>query len=464
MNILSLHLADLDRPGGQVPVRLRARRPQPPRVDPLGGQARRLRLRRLPGAPGHAKRRAQRHSARSCPGTPRYDCSVADASDESLALPRARRHPRRPAARVGALDRAGRRVRGAGRAVRLRPGDHADLRALRGVRTGRRESTDVVRKEMYDFEDKGGRRIALRPEGTAGVARAFAQHNPAVPWKVWYVAPHFRYERPQKGRNRQHWQVGVEALGRRRPRARRRGHRARPRLLPRRSGCATSRLSINSMGDEADRAAYVDVLRELPARARRRARRRLPRAGRGQPAAGARLEGPRLAGRDRARAADHRAPRRRGADALRGGAARSRPARHRATRSTRGSCAGSTTTRAPRSSSAASALDAAQNGIGGGGRYDKLAEQMGGQPTPGIGFGIGIERVLIACAAEGVDPRRRHPWPTSFVVDGLGRPERGHAARHRAPRGRHARRARLRRPLGQGADGRWPTGRAPRSG
>ncbi len=75
------------------------------------------------------------------------------------------------------------------------------------------ESTDVVRKEMYDFEDKGGRRVALRPEGTAGVARAFAQHHPTVPWKVWYVAPHFRYERPQKGRFRQHFQVGAEALG-----------------------------------------------------------------------------------------------------------------------------------------------------------------------------------------------------------------------------------------------------------
>ncbi len=75
------------------------------------------------------------------------------------------------------------------------------------------ESTDVVRKEMYEFDDKGGRRLALRPEGTASVVRAFVQHRPPVPWKVWYVAPHFRYERPQKGRYRQHWQVGVEVLG-----------------------------------------------------------------------------------------------------------------------------------------------------------------------------------------------------------------------------------------------------------
>src|SRR5438067_8264329 len=75
------------------------------------------------------------------------------------------------------------------------------------------ESTDVVRKEMYEFDDKGGRRIALRPEGTAPVVRAFVQHRPPVPFKAWYVAPNFRYERPQAGRFRQHHQVGVEALG-----------------------------------------------------------------------------------------------------------------------------------------------------------------------------------------------------------------------------------------------------------
>ncbi|MDQ1509558.1 MAG: histidyl-tRNA synthetase [Actinomycetota bacterium] len=74
-------------------------------------------------------------------------------------------------------------------------------------------TTDVVSKEMYDFDDKGGRHLALRADGTASVARAFVQHRPVTPWKVWYVAPNFRYERPQKGRYRQHWQVGVEVLG-----------------------------------------------------------------------------------------------------------------------------------------------------------------------------------------------------------------------------------------------------------
>ncbi len=75
------------------------------------------------------------------------------------------------------------------------------------------ESTEIVTKEMYDFEDKGGRRVALRPEQTASVCRAFVEHRPVTPWKVWYAGPNFRYEKPQQGRYRQFDQVGVEVLG-----------------------------------------------------------------------------------------------------------------------------------------------------------------------------------------------------------------------------------------------------------
>ena len=75
------------------------------------------------------------------------------------------------------------------------------------------ESTDIVRKEMYDFEDRGGRHLALRPEGTASVVRAYVEHRPTTPWKVWYLAPNFRAEAPQAGRYRQHHQLGAEALG-----------------------------------------------------------------------------------------------------------------------------------------------------------------------------------------------------------------------------------------------------------
>jgi histidyl-tRNA synthetase len=277
-------------------------------------------------------------------------------------------------------------------------------------------SSDVVRKEMYDFEDKGGRLLALRADGTASVARAFVQHRPVLPWKVWYLAPNFRYERPQKGRYRQHWQLGVEVLGVEDPSvdveviALARGFYAE-------LGLQRYRLQINSMGDAESRARYRDVLleywrdhRELlgdeMARAETNPLRildskredwtdllgRAPQIGEylsaeslerfegvqeGLQALGIHFEiAPRLV---------------RGLDYYTG-----------------------TTFEF-----ASDALDAAQNAIGAGGRYDRLAEDMGGPPTPGIGFGIGIERVLIACDGEGVfdAPAAR---VDVFVVDGVG--------------------------------------------
>ena len=78
------------------------------------------------------------------------------------------------------------------------------------------ESTDVVSKEMYTFEDRGGRSITLRPEGTAGVMRAVIEHNldrGQLPVKLFYTGPFFRAERPQAGRYRQFYQVGIEAMG-----------------------------------------------------------------------------------------------------------------------------------------------------------------------------------------------------------------------------------------------------------
>ena len=100
------------------------------------------------------------------------------------------------------------------------------------------EATDIVTKEMYDFVDKGGRHVALRPEQTASVCRAFVQHRPPTPWKVWYAGPNFRYEKPQRGRYRQFDQVGIEVLGVRRPVPRRRGDRPRVAVLRARSACA----------------------------------------------------------------------------------------------------------------------------------------------------------------------------------------------------------------------------------
>jgi histidyl-tRNA synthetase len=122
------------------------------------------------------------------------------------------------------------------------------------------DATDVVTKEMYDFVDKGGRHIALRPEQTASVCRAFVQHRPLTPWKVFYAGPNFRYEKPQRGRYRQFDQVGVEVLGADDPHLDVEvialGWEFYARL-----GLGQVRLLLNSLGEPADRARYVEALR-----------------------------------------------------------------------------------------------------------------------------------------------------------------------------------------------------------
>src|SRR5919206_776244 len=122
------------------------------------------------------------------------------------------------------------------------------------------EETDVVRKEMYDFLDKGGRRIALRPEGTAPVVRAFVQHRPLVPFKAWYAAPSFRYEAPQAGRYRQHHQLGVEALGTEDPELDVEVIALAVGVL-RAVGLAAVTLLLNSLGDDVCRPSYLAALR-----------------------------------------------------------------------------------------------------------------------------------------------------------------------------------------------------------
>src|SRR5687767_2063342 len=75
------------------------------------------------------------------------------------------------------------------------------------------ESTDIVRKEMYDFVDKGGNHVVVRPEITSSVMRAFVEHHPTTPWKVWTLGPNFRYESPQAARFRLHHQLDAEIVG-----------------------------------------------------------------------------------------------------------------------------------------------------------------------------------------------------------------------------------------------------------
>jgi histidyl-tRNA synthetase len=279
------------------------------------------------------------------------------------------------------------------------------------------ESTDVVRKEMYDFDDKGGRAIALRPEGTAPVVRAFVQHRPPVPWRVWYLAPHFRYERPQKGRFRQHWQLGAEVLGIDDPdidvEVIALAHGFYQAV-----GLQQVSLLLNSMGDEACRPAYVAVLREYL----------LDHVGALGPEFRERVEASPLrvldSKRDDWQDVIERAPQitEHLSDES---SAHFEQVQHQldalgiryelAPRLVRGFDYYTGTTFEFQSG----ALDAAQNAIGGGGRYGRLAEEMGGPPTAGIGFGIGIERMLIACDAESVLPVPE-PRVDAFVVSTLG--------------------------------------------
>ncbi|MBV8560845.1 MAG: histidine--tRNA ligase [Acidimicrobiia bacterium] len=279
------------------------------------------------------------------------------------------------------------------------------------------EATDVVRKEMYDFEDKGGRRMALRPEGTASVVRAWVQHRPTLPFKAWYAAPSFRYERPQAGRYRQHHQLGVEALG---------TDDADLDVevialawgLYADVGLGAVRLLLNSLGDATCRPAYLDALRAYLTEHR----------GELCDEHKARLEANPLRVLDCKRESCMRvtegAPRM--VDHLcdecaahfsrvREGLGELDIPFELAPRLVRGLDYYTRTTfefQAP-------ALESAQNGIGGGGRYDALTEQLGGPPTPGIGFGIGIERVLLACDAEGVFPAPPAAVAV-FVVDVTG--------------------------------------------
>ena len=284
------------------------------------------------------------------------------------------------------------------------------------------EGTDVVRKEMYDFLDKGGRHLALRPEGTASVVRAFIEHRPTTPWKVWYAAPSFRYERAQANRYRQHHQLGIEALG-----------TNDPDLdvevigvladFYRQLGLRQVELVINSIGTPADRSIYIDRLRSFL----------VGRIGELAPDDQEKVEPHPMrvldSKREQSQAVvadaplliDHLSPEAEAhfARVQRGLGAQGIDFRIEP-RLVRGLDYYTHTAFEFQSA----AIGGAQNTIGGGGRYDSLAGALGGPATPGIGFGSGVERILATCDAEGVfgAPGRR---TDVFVVDVTG----GEAAR-----------------------------------
>ena len=288
---------------------------------------------------------------------------------------------------------------------------------VRVFRRGIGEGSDVVGKEMYEFEDRGGRKLALRPEGTAPIVRAYVQHRPPLPYKAWYATPSFRYERPQAGRYRQHHQVGVEALG-----------TADPDLdvevvvladgFFRSLGLSRFSVALNSMGDEQCRPAYVEALRGILAERREQLCDEHGERFAANPlrVLDCKREQCRAATADVPKLVDHLCVDcRRHFDRVQEGLRSLGVAFELDHRLVRGFDYYTRTT----FEFAAPALDAAQNAIGGGGRYDGLVEMLGGPPTPGIGFGIGIERALLACDAEGTFPVDPVP-PDVFVVDVAG--------------------------------------------
>ncbi len=265
--------------------------------------------------------------------------------------------------------------------------------------------SDVVQKEMYTFEDRAGRSLTLRPEATAPICRAYVEHGlhrEAQPQKLYTLAPMYRYAAPQKGRYREHWQLDVEAIG-----------SADPALdaeviqlcdvLLQRLGVTDYHLELNSIGDRECRPAYIERLRawlgdhdaELDGDTRAKARTsplrvfdnltakpdRVQEALRAAPMIGESLC-------DACRA--HFAAVRAALDACGVGytilptLVRGLDYYTRTTWEFVGPALG------------------AQSTISGGGRYDGLIEEIGGRPTPGVGFGAGIERLALAVEEAGV--------------------------------------------------------------
>ena len=262
------------------------------------------------------------------------------------------------------------------------------------------ESTDVVSKEMYTFEDRGGRSITLRPEGTAGVMRAVIEHGldrGQLPVKVWYSGQFFRAERPQAGRYRQFYQVGIEAIGLDDPAIDAEviaiadaGFKA--------LGLKQYRLDITSLGDAASRTAHrVELLKFIStldldeATAARAAinplrlfddkREEIKKAMAQAPMLMDYLTDSSRAHFDQVIAY---------LDALNISYTLN-------PRMVRGLDYYTGTT-----FEFVHDLLGAQSGIGGGGRYDGLMEQLGGPSLSGIGFGLGVDRALLAAEAEGV--------------------------------------------------------------
>ncbi len=281
--------------------------------------------------------------------------------------------------------------------------------------------SDVVQKEMYTFEDRAGRSLTLRPEGTAPVARAYLEHGlhrEPQPVKTFYVAPMYRYAAPQKGRYREFWQVGFEAMGTDDP-------AVDAELIElftqieRRLGVEGTRLELNSIGDRECRPRYVEELRafldahrhSLDEDARRKAETSPLRVFDTKDPDVARLlrEAPTIGESLCGACREHFASVRAFLDAY-GVEYQIAPTL------VRGLDYYTRTVWEFKNDR----LGAAQSTICAGGRYDYLVEEIGGPPTPGVGWAAGVERMEMSSAIE-----TERPGADVFFVlgDGADRPQ-----------------------------------------
>jgi histidyl-tRNA synthetase len=264
--------------------------------------------------------------------------------------------------------------------------------------------SDVVQKEVYTFEDRGGRSLTLRPEATAPICRAYLQHGmhrDPQPVKLYTLGPMWRYDRPQRGRYREHWQLSVEAIGSDDPAVDAELIQFYDALLGR-LGIGDYVLELNSIGDENCRPAYVERLQawldehdaELDdeARAKRQTTPLRVFDVKSERVQAALAEAPKIGEALCDACREHFEQVRGFLDAV-GVRYELRPTLVRGldyyTRTTfefKDEAIG------------------AQDSICGGGRYDGLIEAIGGPPTPGIGFGAGIERLLLSLGDVDAEP------------------------------------------------------------
>jgi histidyl-tRNA synthetase len=266
--------------------------------------------------------------------------------------------------------------------------------------------SDVVQKETYTFTDRGGRSLTLRPEATAPICRAYVEHGlhrEAQPQKLYTIGPMWRYDRPQRGRYREHWQLSVEAIGTDDPAIDAEIIQLYAELL-RRVGVQDYVLELNSIGDSKCRPAYVEKLsawldeheHELDAEARAK---RATSPLRVFDVKSERIQelladAPKIGESLCDECREHFARVREFLEAY-------GVSYELAPRLVRGLDYYTRTTFEFKDEAIG-----AKDTICGGGRYDGLIEEIGGAPTPGIGFGAGLERLLLSIGADRAEPQR----------------------------------------------------------